>query len=284
MRIFDKQLLYLYQKKSKMKNAIFFFTILFVTISFGQEEKNKEHEKIIEEFVTNCAQNYNYTYQMAEWQECLDNGLKKDSTIAYLWQQKAMPYFKARKYEIGMPFLDKAVKYNAKRWQSYRAFMKCIFSKEYKDAIADFEDCKKKFGNGYVMDHSYDFYIAISYLQLNEFEKAEKLLQNYVTELFEKRDGLEHHTAFFYLGIAKYELKKYDEAIAIFDKALKVYPNFSDVKYHKAICLILTGKNDAAKEMLAQAKEDFKKGYKLNEDNVFYETYPYQLQGYSLGL
>lgn len=81
---------------------------------------------------------------MSDWQNCLDNGLAKDSTIAYLWQQKAMPYFKARKYEIGMPFLDKAVKYKAERWQPYRGFMKCIFSKSYKDAIEDLEDCKKK--------------------------------------------------------------------------------------------------------------------------------------------
>ena len=47
---------------------------------------------------------------------------------------------------------------------------------------------------------------------------------------------------------------------------------------------MFTGKIDGAKEMLEQAKEDFKKGYKLNEDNVIYETYPYQLQGYFLGL
>lgn len=267
-----------------MKHTILFILFLYTPIAFAQETQKKEHEKIVEEFVTNCAQKYNYTFQMTEWQECLDNGLKKDSTVAYLWQQKAMPYFKARKYEIGMSFLDKAVKYDDKRWQPYRGFIKCIFSKNYKDAITDLEDCKKKFGNSYVMDHTYDFYIAISYLQLNEYQKAEKLLQNYVTELFEKRNGLEHHTALFYLGIAKYELKKYDEAIAIFDKALKIYPNFSDVKFYKAICFMLTNKNEAAKEMLSQAKEDFKKGYKLNEDNVFYETYPYQLQGYFLGL
>ena len=267
-----------------MKKIILLFTLLPFSTSFAQETQKKEHEKIVEEYVTNCAQKYNYNYQMSEWQECLDNGLKKDSTVAYLWQQKAMPYFKARKYEIGMSFLDKAVKFDAKRWQSYRGFMKCIFTKDFKDAIADLEDCKKKFGNGYVMDHSYDFYIAISYLQLNEFHKAEKLLQNYVDDLFEKRNGLEHHTAFFYLGIAKYELKKYDEAIMFFDKALKIYPNFSDVKYYKALCMMFTGKIDGAKEMLEQAKEDFKKGYKLNEDNVIYETYPYQLQSYFLGL
>jgi tetratricopeptide (TPR) repeat protein len=213
---------------------------------------------------------------MSDWQNCLDNGLAKDSTIAYLWQQKAMPYFKARKYEIGMPFLDKAVKYNAERWQPYRGFMKCIFSKSYKNAIEDLEDCKKKFGNGYVMDHTYDFYIAISYLQLNEFEKAEKILQNYVDEIYKNRDKLEHPTAYFYLGISKFELKKFDEAIAVFDKALKVYPNFSDVKFYKAICLVRKDKIEEVKTLLKESEEDYKIGYKLNEDNTIYETYPYQ--------
>ena len=246
------------------------------SISFAQEGKNAAQEKIIEEFLTNCAQRYNYNTRMSDWQNCLDNGLAKDSTIAYLWQQKAMPYFKARKYEIGMPFLDKAVKYNAERWQPYRGFMKCIFSKSYKDAIEDLEDCKKKFGNGYVMDHTYDFYIAISYLQLNEFEKAEKILQNYVDEIYKDRDKLEHPTAYFYLGISKFELKKFDEAIAIFDKALKIYPNFSDAKFYKAICLVRKEKFEEAKVLLKESEEDYKIGYKLNEDNTIYETYPYQ--------
>jgi len=259
-----------------MKKIILLVTLFSFSISFAQEGKNAAQEKIIEEFLTNCAQRYNYNTRMSDWQNCLDNGLAKDSTIAYLWQQKAMPYFKARKYEVGMPFLDKAVKYNAERWQPYRGFMKCIFSKSYKDAIEDLEDCKKKFGNGYVMDHTYDFYIAISYLQLNEFEKAEKILQNYVDEIYRDRDKLEHPTAYFYLGIAKFELKKFDEAIAVFDKALKVYPNFSDVKFYKAICLIRNEKIEEAKTLLKESETDYKIGYKLNEDNTIYETYPYQ--------
>ena len=267
-----------------MKQIFVVFTLLTFLFSFAQEDKKKQQDKIIEQYLTNCAEKYNYNIQMSERQACLDEGLKIDSTIAYLWQQKAMPYFKARKYEVGMTFLDKAVQYNAERWQPYRGFIKCIFSKSYKDAIVDLEDCKKKFGNNYVMDHTYDFYIAISYLQLNEYQKAETILQNYVDEIYKNRQQLEHHTAYFYLGIAKYELKKYDEAIAIFDKALKIYPNFSDVKYYKHICLMFLGQNEQAKELYAQVKEDFKLGYKLNEDNVIYELYPYQLQGYFVGL
>ena len=259
-----------------MKIIILLFSLLSATLCFGQDQKSKKQDEIISEFLTNCAQKYNYNTRMSDWQECLDNGLAKDSTIAYLWQQKAMPYFKARKYEIAAPFLDKAVFYDAKRWQSYRGFMKCIFSKKYNDAILDLEDCKKKFGNEYVMDHTLDFYIALSCLQLDQFQKAETLLQGYVNEIFQKRDGLEHPTAFFYLGIAKFELKKIDEALIEFENALELYPNFSDAKFYKAICLVRKEKKEEAKILLKESEADYKLGYKLNEDNTVYETYPYQ--------
>ena len=76
------------------------------------EDKKTLQEVIIKEHVYECADKINYTVMMKEYQDCLDAGLKKDSTIAYLWQQKAMPYFKARKYEIGMPSLDKKTRLN----------------------------------------------------------------------------------------------------------------------------------------------------------------------------
>jgi tetratricopeptide (TPR) repeat protein len=261
-----------------MKKIILVLVGIFTIFSFSQSDKKKLQDAIEEEFLTNCAAKYPYTTRMTEWQNCLDQGLKKDSTIAHLWQQKAMPYYKARKYEVGLPFLDKAVKFDAPRWQSYRAFMKCIFAKNYKDAIADFEDCKKKFGNGYVMDHSYDFYIAISYLQLNEYEKAQKLLKNYVDEMYEKRDKLEHPTALFYLGIAEYELRNHEAAIVQFDKALKIYPQFSEVKYYKGVCESRLGRTEIREKLWKESSEDDKNGFRLNEDNTIYETYPYQLR------
>ena len=190
-----------------------------------------------------------------------------------------MPYFKARKYEVGMPFIDKEVLYNAERWQPYRAFIKCIFAKTYKEAIVDFEDCKKKYGNGYVMDHTCDFYIALSYLQLNDYKKAENLLQNYVDEMQAKNgEDWVHFTALFYLGIAKYEQNKLGDAIVEFDRALKKYPNYSDVKTYKGISLCKLGKKEEGIKLIQDADEDYKNGYKLNEDNAIYETYPYQVR------
>ncbi len=262
-----------------MKNITLGICLLSTLISLAQVSTNKAHDAIIEEFLTNCAHKHNYVFEMTEWQNCLDEGLKKDSTVAYLWQQKAMPYFKCKKYEVGMPYLNNAVLYNKQEWLPYRGFMKCIFTKNYSEAIIDFEECIKLYGNGYRMDHTYSFYIGLCYLQLNEFEKAEKLFDDYVVDIYKNRQQLEHPTAYFYQGIAKYELKKWDEAIAIFDKALKIYPEFSDAKYYKAFCWLKQGK--PREEVLALfnvAKEDAAKGYTINEDNTIYETYPYQIK------
>jgi len=69
----------------------------------------------------------------------IDSALNIVPKASQLWQQKAMPLFKQKKYEIAMPFLDSAVKYDkTKHWLEYRAFIKCIFQKSYRAAIKDF--------------------------------------------------------------------------------------------------------------------------------------------------
>lgn len=214
-----------------------------------------------------------------EWQAEIDKGLAKDSTIAYLWQQKAMPLFKQGKYELGMKYINQAVKYNREEWQEYRAFMTCIFAKNYRDAIADFEDCKKRKGNSFVMDHSYNFYIALSKIQLNQYAEAEELLTQEVAEQTEKQgEEWVHYLDLFYLGIAEFEQGKYEGAIEVFDKALKLYPEFSEVIYYKGNSLGRLGDKKAAKELTATAKEYGKKGFSVNEDNAIYERYPYQIR------
>jgi tetratricopeptide (TPR) repeat protein len=270
--------------------------LLIVTIfSCGQKDKSakdlsenklteinadkEKQEEIINEHLKNGA--WKYELYSREWQEEIDKGLAKDSTIAYLWQQKAMPLFKQGKYEVGMEFIDNAVKYDRQRWQDYRAFIKCIFAKTYREAIVDFQDCKKRFGNSYVMDHTYDFYIGLSYLQLNEFEKAEQIFkQDYEYQLKDKGEDWLHHLDLFYYGISKYEQKDYLGAIEIFDKALKVYPDFSEVQIFKADCLRKIGKTKEAKELQKLGEINGRNGNTINEDNVIYERYPYQIRWY----
>ncbi|QCD63177.1 tetratricopeptide repeat protein [Tenacibaculum maritimum] len=240
-------------------------------------ERSKKHDSIIDKYVINGAKRFNYKFQMKEWQDTLDEGLKVDSTIAYLWQQKAMPYFKARKYEVGMEYLDKAVYYNPSRWLSYRAFIKCIFAKRYREAIIDFEKCIDVYGNGYEMDHTYQFYIAVSKLQLNKFEEAERILKEDI-KLQKEKWKKAHLLDLFYLGISKYEQGKWKEAIIEFDNCLIQYPNFSDVQYYKSLCLSRLGKYNESKSLYQQAKKNGLDGYTFSESNSVYEKYPYQVR------
>lgn len=257
---------------------------LFLTVNWACAQENDKslhtrQDKIIETYLNKGA--WKYSYYAKEWQENIDKGIAEDSTIAYLWQQKAMPYFKQAKYEIAMPYLDKAVKYDPGQWLDYRAFMKCIFSKTYRDAIKDFESCISKSGNGIVMDHSYNFYIGLCHLQLNEFERAEAIFKKDI-EYWSAKYNQEwiHHLDLFYWGVTLYELKKYKEAIDVFDKCLIKYPRFSDVKYYKSICLRYLDQKDMADKLYKEARKDFKDGYTINEDNTIYERYPYHVWWY----
>ena len=264
------------------KTIILFISLLLSIQCQSQtettEEKKVRQKQIIQEHVYDCAQSYNYYYQMEEWQSCLDKGLEKDSTVAYLWQQKAMPYFKIKKYEVGMGYIDKAVKYDAKRYLPYRAFIKCIFAKTYREAIKDFEECIANWGDSYEMDHTYSFYIGLSYLQLNEFEKAAQYFKHTIAEQ-KRRFNEVHHLDLFYYGIVKYEQEKYDEAVNIFDEALSQYPEFSDVIYYKALCFYKLNKPvEEYQDLISQAKEFAEKGYTINEDNAVYEPYPYRVR------
>ena len=234
-------------------------------------------DSIIEVYLKNGA--WTKGLYSREWQEEIDKGLAVDSTIAYLWQQKAMPLYKQGKYELATRYIDQAVKYDKDQYQDYRAFMKCIFSKTYEAAITDFEDLLQKKGNSYVMDHSYYFYLALSKLQLNEFAEAEKIFEADIANQ-EKNLGKDwvHYLDYFYLGIAKYEQRKYEEAITVFDKIFPLYEEFAEALYYKSKCLRQTGKEEEAKELAKKSIDYGKKGYSVNEDNSIYERYPYQVR------
>jgi len=173
-----------------MKTAFQIFILLFVT-QFGcaQKQSNKvETKKKLN--AQDSTRFVKYIDKVGEFplfsmkrQQYLDSALSIVPRAAYLWQQKAMPLFKQKKYETGMPYLDSAVKYDKKNnWLQYRAFIKCIFQKSYREAINDFDLVQKVNGNSYVMDHSYEFYKGLCYLQLNKFDSAEYLISKCITE------------------------------------------------------------------------------------------------------
>ncbi len=222
---------------------------------------------------------WKHSYLSPQWQEWVDKGIAADSTIAYLWQQKGMPLWKTRKYELATAATERAVGYDSIQWIDYLAYCKCIFSKDHRSALRDFAAARRIKPGGYVMDHSYPFYESLCYLQLNRYDSALTVLKREIERgEAEKGASWTHYLDMMYMGIAYYECGDDVKAIGWFDKALERYPRFSDVKYYKGRALIRSNREEEGRALMREGKKDFEAGNTINEDNVIYEPYPYQVK------
>jgi len=257
------------------------FGLLFLGCNVKEQKPDNktaiDQKEIIDIYLKQGAWKYHYLDN--EWGKCIDKGLEKDSTIAYLWQQRALTYWKTRKYEMALEYYNKAVKFDRENYLLRRGFLKCVFQKNYKEALIDFNNYKKEYGYTYEQDHSIEFWIAICYLQLNEYRKAFNVLDSDIKKQ-EEEYGVEwvSYLDRFYLGIIYLELEDYKNAIIEFDKVLNEYITFSDAQYYKGYCLNKLGEKEKAKEIINIGKSNYENGNTFNEGSgASYEPYPYQI-------
>jgi len=244
-------------------------------ICYGQAIPSHEDSVAAKEYFKSS---FKYSLNSRQHQVYLDSALMRLPQNAYFWQQKSMPLYKSQRYELGRPFLDSAVKYDSGRWLEYRGFMTCIFQKHYSEAIADFRLAKQLYGNRVVMDHPYDFYLALCYLQLNMHDSSAVLLDKCIAEQSASvGEKWVHYNHWFYRAVVWMEKEKYDEAIACFDKTLSAFPDLPDAEYHKAWCLWDMKRKEEAVALMKRARNHFAAGVAMNEDNAIYERYPYQV-------
>lgn len=265
---------------SFMRLIFCFLFFLFLQLGYSQN-KQLEDVKVKQDSILagylNEAKKYGL-YSQA-YQNAMDKIVEAFPEKAYFYQQKAMPLIKTGKNDLAKPLLDKAVALDEENYLDYRAFIKCIFFREYENARIDFELCKAKFGNGYVMDHSYDFYIALCKIQLNEFAEAENILRSQIEkDIKEHGDDWIHYAEYFYLGISLFEQNKFEEAISFFNKSLSTYPEFPDAIFYKAKSHQFLGNAELAETLLKQAQAFGKQGFSMNESNSQYIRYPYQMR------
>ncbi len=233
-------------------------------------------QAILHKYLDSGAYRYHYTLQ--GWSDHVDKGLEQDSTIALLWQMKALPYWKTGKYERALACYDKAVQYDRRSYLSRRGFLKCIFQKQYASALEDLETAEREFGRDYQNDHSCQFYIALCHLQLGHYKQAETVLKSEFDKTITARgETWIHFLELFYMGLIHYEQLDYTTAVQYLDKALVQYPRFSDARYYKGLCYLQQGDMSQAQTLMLAAKADSEKGYTINEDDSFYERYPYQV-------
>lgn len=259
-----------------MRTPLYVLLLFVIATGANAQDKKLSKEEIIDKYLKKGA--WYYGMYSPEFQQKIDEGLKLDSTIAYLWQQKAVANIFQMKYSEGMRFLDKAVKFDPNEYLEYRAFINCIYVKDYPAALRDFEQCKKNYPNRYVMDHSYEYFLGLCHLQLNHFKTAEEFLEADARKAKGPNgEDNAHYLTYFYLAIAKLEQGRFADSIVDFDRTLRLYDHFSDAKYHKANALRRLWKVEEAKKLAEEAKKDFDAGYTINDEHVKHERYPYQV-------
>src|SRR5687767_731217 len=94
---------------------LFLPAFLFIGEVFAQSSKINRADSIrIKALYKKAFAAETYSQQR---QLILDSILMIDRTQAYAWQQKGMPLCKQKKYELGMSYIDSAVKYDkAYQW------------------------------------------------------------------------------------------------------------------------------------------------------------------------
>lgn len=140
-----------------------------------------------------------------------DGLLTKDKELinmAYLFLQSEVPYKAARVMDKAIkdgkvPPTSKNLELLANSWRQ---------SQEIKKAIPEMEKAASKSEKGELWSR-----LGSVYLDNEEFEKAEEAIQN----AFKKGDIKRPDNAYLVLGMARFNLKKYDGARRAFDEAMK---------------------------------------------------------------
>ena len=223
------------------------------------------------------------SYLSPQWGQYCDSLIAACPNIAYAYQQKAMPLIKCGDYAKAFPLVDKAVELDVNRWLAYRGFLKCIFTKDYSGAIADFQRVTKLKPNGREMDHTYSFFEGACELELGHYKLAEAAFANDIA-LQRGRDGAGqlHFNTLFYAGVVAARLKQYGPAQAYLQQCLQAYPQHPEANYYLALTYQAQGQPALARQHLEAAQRALIGGYRLNEDNMFYANYPEQITEYEV--
>lgn len=209
-----------------------------------------------------------------------DTALMINPKSAEVYRHRAVPFLKNGDFETWIKYIDKAVALDPIKVTDYRAFCKAIFIKDYEGAIKDFDAAQKIKGNeiNFVMDHTYEFFKSLCYLEMGDFASAKDMMQKSVNwQLKNKTLEWTHYVDLFYLGVIYWELKDVEKAQYYIDLSLKKYAQFPDANYYKALILNQLGRKGEAMEHLLTIEPNWKKGYRMNEDNEIYSNYPHQI-------
>lgn len=211
------------------------------------------------------------------WDAAYDSLLKICPNVSEAYQEKGLPHIARRNLEKVFEYNDKAVALEPQRWTAYRGYLHCLLAKNYEKAIADFEAAEKLTPNSFTMDHSFSFFIALSYMELGNYEKAETyFLKDIATQKRGEGKNDIHYNTLFYFGLMYYLQNEMDKAEGRLRECLQLYEQHPMANYYLATIMKITG-NNQSRLYFEKARQYMEEGYQMNEPNSRYVPYPRQV-------
>lgn len=198
-----------------------------------------------------------------EFQESYDKAIEVCPYFAYGYKEKSVAYLKSGDFLNWKILMDKAVHYNKKDNLGYCGWCRYQFFKDYKGAIADFEELEKLVKDiGYSANGDYHLQIvkAICYIALGQKEKAIEIINRQLSQ----KDYPPGWFDYYQLGVTYFEVKDYTHAMEAFQMQDKIHPLAENLYYISRIYKI---QNDPlqSEENRKLAVEMYKQGKNMKD-------------------
>ena len=219
----------------------------------------------------------NFGWNEPGWDQTYDSLIAICPNIAEAYQEKGLPHVANGNLQKAFEYNDKAVELDPLRWTAYRGYLHCIYAKNYEKAIVDFESALKFTPYGFVQDHSFPFYLALSYMEMGVYDKAESyFLKDIATQKRGEGQNDIHFNTLAYFGILYYLMNDFDKAEIYLKDCLQLYDLHPIANFYMAKTFQATG-NKQQDHYFEKAKQSLQEGYRLNEPNSQFVSYPRQI-------
>lgn len=258
-----------------MRRLSIFCLSLFLLASCSQPHqwykkdiKESEKAKLAESVLNGVS--YHYQGSVPE-QFHIKEALSLDSSNGDFWREMGTARVKRGLADEMFYFYAKAAELKPDPWMGFRGYLYLYFYRDYKRAIADFDQMDSITGtinNSQAQDH--DYMRGVAYYGAKNYPNAIKYLEKYIDRI-STEVGAEwvDANAHLYLALSLKEYGyNYQPTVESLKRMLEVYPESADAHYHLALIAYSNHQYPKSREYLTKAITNYDRGFYHNRPYV----------------